>query len=723
LQLGRAILPSLQGNTLELDKWISRAARLRSLFPTAQRGSETIAISEFLAGQTNSIRRRFNIPDNVIEEAASKFSDLGQQLDFILEKRGATEEAAVGMANAFVGVRNELTLLLAQGFTPLFQMLQPVLARFREFLTAMRESQPGFLAAGAGFTALVAAGVPALLLFNQLAVAAEKLKTLGVLGGLGRLGVLGGAAAIGVGAGIGVSNAIGNATGNKSMQEASLQSVWLLLRQTIVILAKGLSDVDLAIRSGLVNALRTLVNAVIGAASSLGGVVSAIGGMLPGRMGGNTLTQLGGELSNRGAGALASSNAAFDAMIADITKRNRDTLRSFRDFMVPPTAGVGSTDTTPVNLAGGTPDISGPVQEWAKGVQRIEREAGAARLQAVRDHEQQRNETIAQYNLSALREAEDFARQRARAEANFQRQLADVQDAATKRAAEWQRERDEHLADLRTESAERLRDIDEEYAKDREHRARDHRERLLDAAARLDAVAVREEQRRFAQQNSDAADAYQTRVSQERENLAERIADEEKGHERRLEAQRVADAERLADLKRAFEEQRAEEDFERAIRLQRQAEDHASQLAQMDAAQVERLAQIGQQAAQERAALEENFLQQLQAAGVYRQAWLDQQKAQQEASLKSFASFWEGMKAMYPDAPQGPRFPTSWSDFGIGGNTPIGPQPAASGVTASTRNVTIAEGAIVVNAAAGQDERMIAREVRTQFERFLMEAI
>lgn len=731
-QLGRALLPSLKEGAKDLDGWISRAARLRSLFPTAPRGSETIAISEFLAGQNVSLQRRFNIPASVIQEAASKFKDLGQQLDYILERRGATEEAAVAMANAFVGVRNELTLLLAQGFTPLFQALQPVLKSFRDFLTMLRETHPGAVTAGAGLIALAAAGVPALLMFNQLIIAAEKLKSLGVLGGLGKAGGVGLSVAAGVGLGISATNAIGRATGNEQMANAGLSDLSLTLRKLVVNIAFTFSEVDRVVRVGLLGALRTLVNAVIGAATSIGGVVSALGGMLPGAMGGNALSKIGADLSTGGAGMLATSNAMFDAMIKNLNERSREQMKGLLNFMVPP-GSAGAPDSGGGGVAGaGGPDIAGPVRDWAKAVQRIEREAGEARLQATQDYEKQRSETIAQYELSALRDAEDFARQRARQEANYQRQIAQVQEDAAKREATWQRDLSEKLAELRSDSNERLVELDENYAKDRERRERDHRDRLLNAAARLDAIGVAEEQRRYADQTNDAEENYQEQRGKIQEALDERIADELKAHQRRLEDQRTADAERLADMKRAFEEQRAEEDFDRAIRLQRQAEDHASQLAQMDVAQAERLAQIDRQAAQERAALDESFIEQLNVAGLHRDAWLDLQAKQQAASLKMFQEFWIEFNKQYPNRlgpTQGPRpgFPTSFSDFGYGAATgqylsDVQARQAAAGGSTSNRSITIAEGAIVVNAAPTQDERAVARQVRTEVERLLVEA-
>jgi hypothetical protein len=160
------------------------------------------------------------------------------------------------------------------------------------------------------------------------------------------------------------------------------------------------------------------------------------------------------------------------------------------------------------------------------------------------------------------------------------------------------------------------------------------------------------------------------------------------------------------------------------LRLQRQAEDQARQLAQMDAAQSERLSQIDQQAAEERAALNESFTQQLSDLGIYQQAWRNMQNQQQAESLKAFNAFWEQVKSQFPNAPvQGPQtaphFPTSWADA-ASATTPAG--RAASGGSVSNRSINVAEGAINVYAAPGQSEDAIGRAVRREVVKLLEEA-
>jgi len=742
LQVARRLLPTFQGNTKELERWYDIIRRVAVL--NSQEGVQGAAFSvnEALVSQGRdlvSLAERFNISRAQIRaELEANGGDMFKALDVVLQRMGITSQTAQEMGqtfNASFRVAKDAALqLLAEGFTPLLQTLTPILQQTTAWLATLRQTNPAIAQIGAGLTATVAVGAPLLLLFNQLIESGTKLKALGVLGGLGRAGVVGGAAVAGVGAGLWLSNTIGGATGNKSMQEATLSSAWLLLRKLIVNIANSLIGLDTAIRTGLVNALRTLVNAVISAASAIANTVTAIGSMLPGRMGGNALTQLGEGLRSRQAGALARSNTMFDAMTTNITQRNRDALKGFMNFMVPPSATGGS----PGAEGGGAPGAPGAggnlnernaaIHQWAQSAARIEREAAAARLDAQRQYEQQRSQTIAQYNQNALREEADFQRGRARQLAAYQREIANVQAAAAKREAAWQADYNERIADVRADGNERLQELERNYQRDRERRERDHRDRLLDAAARLDAVAVANEQRRYGREQEEAQTAFQEQQAQVRTDLAERLAQEQEAHQERLQAARDADQERLADMQRAFEEQIAQEDIERAIQHERRAEDHAAQLAQMDTAHSERLAQIAEQAAQEKAALNESFVAQLNDLGIYNQAWRKQQQDAQAESLKAFAAFWKGFQAAFPQATQGPQapypgnvgqFPTSFADFGFGAPAP-GPRAAAGG-SVSNRSVTIAEGAIVINASANHDERAIARQVRSEMERMLQE--
>lgn len=736
-QLGRALIPSLKGGAAELDGWISRAARLRSLFPAAPRGSETIAISEFLAGQTTSLARRFNVPMSVIKDATSQFDDLGQAFDYILERRGATEEAALAMANSFTGVRNELQLLLAQGFMPLFEFLRPILAAFREWLGAVRESNPEVATAGAGLIALAAAGAPAILMFNQLVMAAEKLKALGVLSLLGKGGVLAGAALVGGGIGFAGGNAINAARGQ---QQQTLGDVWETFKKLLFIVgaklnefAQMMANAAAYVSNGFHQMIANMLNAVAN-------FTRGLAGMLPGGMGGNTMMQAAAGMDamagmSRGAGQRALGQAAQFSQ-----QSNAMLLRAARGLMA---GSGGAADVGPGASVGGggmgddLAERNKVISDWAKAAAKIEADAANQRLQATQDYERQRSQTIAQYELSIARDAEDFARSRARAAAQLAKQIADVGEEAARREAAQIRDYNEKIAELRSDGNERIQKLEEDYADDREKAERDHRDRLLSAAARLDAVGVFEEQRRFKNQQEDAEKAFGERLTTEQDNLQERLDEEKRGHERRLTEARDADARRIADMRESLAESQALEDEDRAVAAERRAADFQQQLSQMATAQAERMTQISTQAAQEKAALDERFMAELEAAGVHNEQYLAIQKAKQDASLLLFDDWWNEINKKF--APQGPKteaeaqataWPQSFADGGWvqrGGTAVVhageyvvnaGAARAMAGGMA--RNVTI--GDINVYGAPGMSTDGLAAAVRRELMAALEEA-
>ena len=736
------LLPTLQGNTEELDKWYGLARRVAVLNPLEGMSGAAFSINEALTSGGNdlvSLVERFNVSRSQLRaEMASNGGDFAAALDTVLNRMGITTETAEKMGTTFRAglnaAKDAAIQLLAEGFTPLLQTLTPLLHQSAAWLATLRQTNPEIAQLGAGMTAAVAVGAPLLLLFNQLFEAGTKLKALGILGGLGRAGGIGLAAGAGVGLGIGATNAIGRATGNEQMANAGLSELSTIARKLISNIAFVLTEVTQLIRTGMTRAVQAFIGTIAAANNVLGGLLSRLGAMLPARLGGDLMSGAGGALQNMGAMG-AQANALLDKRLAQQEQQGREQLKRFIDFMVPGTfSPTGAASGDVAGSAPGAPGAAGnsgernaAIHEWAQSAARIEREAAAARLDAQRQYEQQRSQTIAQYNQNALREEADFQRGRARQLAAYQREIANVQAAAAKREAAWQADYSERIADVRADGNERLQELERTYQRDRERRERDHRDRLLDAAARLDAVAVANEQRRYGREQEDAQTAFQEQQAQVRTDLAERLAQEQEAHQERLQAAREADAERLADMQRAFEEQIAQEDIERAIQHERRAEDHAAQLAQMDSAHSERLTQMAEQAAQEKAALNESFVAQLNDLGIYNQAWRTQQAKAQEDSLKMFTDFWKGFQAQFSQAMQGPRapypgnvgqFPNSFADFGFGVNVPA---RAAAGGSVSNRSVTIAEGAVQIFPSAGMDERAIGRQVRSEMERLLQE--
>lgn len=640
LQVSRAVVPSLKEGVKDLEKIPGIAARLRTLFPNAPGNSATTAINEFLNGQTISLQRRFNIPADLIREAAAQFSDELDQLNYILDKRGATEEGALAMADAFVGVRNELSLLLSEGFTPLFQQLQPILASFREWVSTVRESQPEIATFGSGMIAATAAGAPLLLLLNQMISAAQKLKALGVLGLLGRGGLVAGLVAATPYASTALNRAYGRATGNEALQNTTPADTIKVWREMVSRIGEYLLEGAKYLNIAFIKAAQTLFSAVAYINEYMGAFLQSVGRSLP--VGGQSFMNAGNWLMER-AQTNRTVNTELDKRLDRLVRGFETMEKGWRGIF---TAG-GGLDRQIDNFFGGGVGGAGGItptdiiQQWATSVQRIEREAAEARLDATRQYEQQRTEAIADHERSIARDQEDFERSRLRAAEQLNRQIGDVAAESAKRQAREAADYAERVADLRKDTNERLQELEEDYQRSREQAAEDHRDRLLTAAARLDAVAVREEQKRYANQQQDAADNYTEQRSRAQEALDERLQDELKNYEKRRQEGLAADAERIQDLRNNLAEQQRLEDEDRTIRLQRQSDDFQRQLQQQATAQADRLAQIDRQTAAERAALDEAFLAQLAEAGKYTQGWLNMQSERQRASLELFDAWWD----------------------------------------------------------------------------------
>lgn len=359
----------------------------------------------------------------------------------------------------------------------------------------------------------------------------------------------------------------------------------------------------------------------------------------------------------------------------------------------------------------------------------IERDAQSARLDATRQYESQRSSTIREFEKSVAREEADWLLQRGRAVAEFNESVADLQADAAKRDARLESDYADRTAEIRSDAAKRLSDIEEDYQRNRERAERNFRYRLSDAAARLDAVAVVQEQRNFKRQSEDAKDAHDEQVSDLQEQIAERLDQERKAHERQLQDNRDADAQRLADMQEAFVEQRQQEEEDRRIRLERQAQDHVDQLAEMDRAQGERLAQIAQHEAEERKAAEDAHLQEMAELGVVLSTgWALVQKSIEAQMLKEYEDFKKKLEERFKqprqdkygnltDTPYMPEYASGgWVNQTGPAYLHAGEYVASARMAQNIANNSMGNVAINIYGAPGQSADDIGRAVRGELE-------
>lgn len=702
-QLARALLPSLKGNTEELDEFVKRAALLASTNPLKSTVDASRAIQEYLSGQTISLQRLFNVDPNLIEDAQNQFEGVGEQLDFILTTMGATEEGALAMADSFTSVKNELKLALAEGFTPLFNTLQPILTKIREFISGLRESNPAILSIGAGFIAVTAVAAPLVLILGQIITSLQTIAALGIVSKLAALGpaaVAVGAIAAGAAGGNAIGRGIGRATGNEEIANTTLQDMPRILRQAAVVVADGAGKL-VVIMGGLVSkAAVTFVNGVASMINSMGRFVQFIGQILPKALGGDRIEEVGENLQDFSQDL--KDNA--ETLRRDFVQRlvdgqealTRATVRAVGLDDQSTQSGSGSSGGTGRSGAsddGGISDqLQSAINNWYSEIEAIEERFQENRTQAVEQYESQRASAIKNFNKTSAREEEDFLRSRARQNKNLQRDILNIGKERVKREAALLEDLNERIADLRSGTAERLASIreegnkrleeaEEDYNRRREQSAAEHANRLLDAASRLDARGVAEEQRRYALQTSTAEDEFKRRIDKEKEslqerldnekkNLQERIEQENEAHQERLEEARKADAERIAEMKAALAEQQRLEDEDRKIRLARAKQDHDEQLAELKRTHDERLQDIKEQAAKERQALDRKFEQELVALNIASDEYLKVQADKEREALENFEKYWSDWNKIIEDQ-QGTADNGALPQFAAGGSAPF----------------------------------------------------
>lgn len=663
LSLAGTLLPLLEGNVEATNEWVLRAARLRTVLPTAQQGAELRAISEYLSGQTVSLQRLFNIPPSIIQEAKAQFQDAGDQIDYILNRMGATEQAARDMADPLVSVKNELKLIASTGFSPILERLREILPGFRAWLQTLRETRPEILEIGGAFVTAVAIAAPMLLFLNTVLATLVKIKALGALGLLGRGGLVGLAALGGGALAVEGLQGIGRATGDDRLENITGREVLATAMKAVAdmffIMVQTLAPLFRAIENGLLTFLEAITNGYIG----LGRLYSQIGNLLPDELGGGRFRSAGGAIERAGAETLAFIESIRKGQLsldefADRVTQDRDKVADFIDRLF----GIVKDERPGGEKAGAVSGLSeggrtltelqqAQIEAWEQyqqAIEDIETRHQERRLQITEQYEQQRTQIIERYERTIAREAEDFARQRARAEQNLQNDIADIRADAAEREAEWWQDLNETIAELRFDSAERIIEIEEQANRDRERMEREHRLNLLQAAARLDAAAVASEQMRFRNQVTNFEQDLQVRLQREQENLQERIEQEQEAHQERLEEARRADAERIADLQESHAERIKIEDEDRAVRLRRMKEDHIQQLAELKRAHFDRLNELKRQAAQELSQLREEFIRRSLELTNFYQEWLNTQIREQTESLREWEQFWRDWRGIQP---------------------------------------------------------------------------
>lgn len=431
-QLGRSLIPVLEDGAESLDVWVKRAALLASINPLKGTTDAVRAIQEYLAGQTISLQRLFNIDPNMIQEAQDQFEDVGEQLDFILGKMGANEDAAAAMANEWVSLKNELKLALAEGFTPLMQTLGPIVRNFTELLSQLRETNPEILSFGAGLISIVAVGAPLLIFLGKVIDSLQTIKTLSIAGTIGRAGVAGAAVAAGAAAGIGIARGIGKATGDERLQEFGIKDAFDTLKQALFIVTDMLTKAVTVWVIAFSDAIAHVVKGFAIATHALGQFASFLGEKL--HIG--SLREAGENIMDFAENLRAATDEKLAEFVSGGLESQRAMMEKFANILFPPEAeagggGGGGAAAAGVAAPGVSEEALAVFQEYQDERAAIEEETERQRNDIVKRAGDER----ARLEEQILQAIIEFGKQEAQHEQDYYRSRARRAQAAGKEMA------------------------------------------------------------------------------------------------------------------------------------------------------------------------------------------------------------------------------------------------------------------------------------------------
>lgn len=699
LSFSNQLLPVLEGNTKQLDEWFNIVRRLATLNRAPGVGGvsgATFSLREaFLSAQQGgrdfvSLADRFNISKKALSTALDETGgDFLRAVDLVLDRMGITTELADEMGQSFNNnllLAKESALALAEeGFGPLIAVLGNVLATFADWAGVISDTHPELAVLASGLLAVIAVGTPLLLLINQMAVAwaAMGIAAQQAIGKMTRVGGLVAAGVIGFSTGkevgIGIGGAIRTSRGQEPLERAQVEeNLRSVVFNFLVDLGRNLALIERAFN----NFAATLLDGAALIYRTLATINDRLAelALIPG------LKQDFEDRAERNSAAAFSleqlAQAQREAGNRAFTQRFEQMAQQAERFGI---EGFGGAAERVSAASGFSQDQEEIIVDTYKKITALTRDTNRQLVAENVEYNRQRITAEREYQKSLSREARDFARQRLLEEQRFAQQIADMAADAALERTRWmedlertiqdrREDLDEENEEAREDSAKKINEIEKEYAKDRERALEDHRDRILKAASRLDAEAIRDEELRFAKETRDAKERRDDQITKEKESLDERIKDQEEAFEefereqresleRRFEEQKEDDESQLERMRRDFEAQKKQADDERAIRLADQATDHQDQLDELDRMHDLRIEQIHAQAAEERQAIWDEHQERLAQTNLMTDAWIAQHERLVQNAIAMHKEFWQGMQEAQAQF-TGPSTPTIENPFG-----------------------------------------------------------
>lgn len=659
-----SFLPAVRSSNVELEKTVLLAQRLMLKDPTARVKDSIIAINELLSGEAVSLARRFEIPKNLATEW-SKLAETDpaaavEAVSAYLDSIGLTEEALVTMGrsgvNAYRNLADEAKQTAAMGFEPIADALNKILQFIADMLRQVRDLNPELIkVAGtlAGIIGLSQAGKAASLIPGVTVPGAGKIAKAGLIAatvyGGAQAGALATRGLAEAGAGGGFERFKGKSQGDvMSTLGTTLKQIGFLIFNVFIEIAKQLQIGVQYLKNGfeMIKAALALAAAAMGNAfaavisvltGTIGALLKGLGGMIlqldkiPGvNLGGmgQTFKEAGEtaehledglrtsketmneylDVLQRGIGLTDEQKASLDdqhesmnglklafAEWLGLIEKAEPAIGALSSTMQAFVSGLGAAAAGKVAETSWSDEQLAAFDQFFTDVGKIESDRQKARTDQLAQFEQDKLDLETRYQDDVSRVKDDEATRHTRAEADLNDKIGQLETQAQK------------------EETERLKAHQRDMAK----LDRDHRDKLVDSAARLDARAVIAEMKTYDRKKSDAEEEFTLETQQRAEQLAARIAQEREGFTKE-EAQRAEDIQR---------------------KLTQMANQHAQELARLAAQNTTKLNQINTAAQAEYNARQLAFMKELNQLGGH-MGRMFQTSAIGQAQLEAQANAW-----------------------------------------------------------------------------------
>lgn len=256
-----------------------------------------------------------------------------------------------------------------------------------------------------------------------------------------------------------------------------------------------------------------------------------------------------------------------------------------------------------------TDELLDEFAQYQQDIADVEAEYAQKRLDAIAQYEEQRGDIIADHERQMARDAEDEALRRERAEQDLAESISDARASMEEREIDQRESHADRMADLSEDFNEATQDAEAEHQKKLRDIQKSYRNQMIDAAMKLDGIAVYNAKRARDEQLSAEDERYSEEKQARDEQYQERIKEERAQHRERMDDLRRNGADQIASLRENFNKQERLRAEDRARTLARTREDHNRQLAELQMQHGRTLAELQSSLANERQALTNGWVQ------------------------------------------------------------------------------------------------------------------